>query len=1002
MASAVVALSTSFGALLKRYRRAAGLSQEELAERAGYSVGHISKLETSIRLPAPATAELLADALELAAHERSLLLRAGLNHNHNHILTMYAIPIPRAAPAPPLVNRQREVALLERLATELDVPPMALLAGVAGIGKSRLLTEAVEHGWRNGWTVLQGQSYRFGADGPFTPVLGALAAYVRGMEPARLRDALRGCSWIVRMLPELAEAGVAPMPMWEAPAEQERRLMFAAVRRFLSNIAGPAGTLLALDNLQWASADGLDLLAALMRDSAGLPLRVIGGCRLTAVDAQPSLPLLVAEMAQAGMLIVEDIEPLAPTAARELLDTLLAGTESLEAAAKEEALCRAGGNPLVLVSYARAFQASIEQGQPPSLAAPAEVAQVIRQGMGLASAVAQHTVQVMAVAGRPMRRDVVVAVAGELGHSELEVATGLDDACRARVLVEQVDGSYTFTNSLIAEVIDDDLGAAQRAYLHRMVAAALERSRDPSDAQALADHYGLAGETEKAVTHLARAGKRAEALHANAEAERYYRELVRYQEQRGQTGATAAAREHLGTVLGLMGKHDDALTELNRALREFHAVADRDGQGRAAALLGWIYGSLGRPEEGVRRLKREVAHAGLLSARSRALMFVSLARLHFLGGGYASALQAGKRATELARATQDQRLLVMAEMEHGAALDMLGRGGEDLRILEEMVIPLAEALDDPWLICQALARVTHDHLALGEFAQAGRAIARWQVIAERLEDRFLSASAGLASGELRFYLGAWKQAHSDLLRAEGALRSALPGPGHEAPAPGPSMHIVQAAWASAWLGRLLLAKGRYGEAARHLHRATALAAQGADLGPRRLVHCALGERALLEKRVDDAIALLEPLLDQPGHRDATAAEALPLLVWGHLERGAAHRAATLAAESIQRAEAAGARTALPGALCAQAGVATRQGDWRAATAALDDAVTRAQSLPYPYAEAKALAVYGWMHAVKGEPEEARQRYQQALAICARLGEQLYAERIRNALAHLEP
>jgi hypothetical protein len=67
------------------------------------------------------------------------------------------------------------------------------------------------------------------------------------------------------------------------------------------------------------------------------------------------------------------------------------------------------------------------------------------------------------------------------------------------------------------------------------------------------------------------------------------------------------------------------------------------------------------------------------------------------------------------------------------------------------------------------------------------------------------------------------------------------------------------------------------------------------------------------------------------------------------------------------------------------------------TAALDDAITLSRSIPYPYAEARALYVYGQLHASKREPEQARVYYEQALTILNHLGERLYAERIEQAL-----
>ena len=64
----------------------------------------------------------------------------------------------------------------------------------------------------------------------------------------------------MRLLPELAGGPIEPVPHWLLTPEQERRLMGQAVERFLVNIAGPAGTLLVLDDLQWAGSDALDLL----------------------------------------------------------------------------------------------------------------------------------------------------------------------------------------------------------------------------------------------------------------------------------------------------------------------------------------------------------------------------------------------------------------------------------------------------------------------------------------------------------------------------------------------------------------------------------------------------------------------------------------------------------------------------------------------------------------------------------------------------------------------
>ncbi|MBV9282576.1 MAG: AAA family ATPase, partial [Chloroflexi bacterium] len=251
----------AFGDLLKQYRRAAGMTQEALAERAGYSTVYVSMLERGRRLPLDATIQTLAGALALDARDRAALraLAGGAGHP--------AGGTAGGPSAPPLVGRERERAVLERhLAGE--GPPLLLMAGEPGIGKTSLLRETRALGASRGWRVLDGGCLRRGGQDPYAPLLEAIQRHLRDHDDDQLRADLRGCAWLVRLLPELADGPIEPLPAWSLPPERERRLMDEAVVRFLANVAGPAGTLLLLDDLQWAGVDALDLLALLARTSA--------------------------------------------------------------------------------------------------------------------------------------------------------------------------------------------------------------------------------------------------------------------------------------------------------------------------------------------------------------------------------------------------------------------------------------------------------------------------------------------------------------------------------------------------------------------------------------------------------------------------------------------------------------------------------------------------------------------------------------------------------------
>jgi len=77
VASGEEGAAPNFGGWLRRLREAAGLTQEELASRAGLTAKAISMLERGERKrPYPHTVRALADALKLSEGERAVLIKA--------------------------------------------------------------------------------------------------------------------------------------------------------------------------------------------------------------------------------------------------------------------------------------------------------------------------------------------------------------------------------------------------------------------------------------------------------------------------------------------------------------------------------------------------------------------------------------------------------------------------------------------------------------------------------------------------------------------------------------------------------------------------------------------------------------------------------------------------------------------------------------------------------------------------------------------------------------
>ncbi|MFF5172415.1 ATP-binding protein [Micromonospora sp. NPDC000089] len=137
---------TPIGELVRRHRLAAGLTQAELAQRAGIGVRTVRDLERGrSHRPQRTTAALVADALGLTAGSRAAFLASARGR---------AVPPPRrpvgprqpdpsgtptALPPPvELIGRERDLAELVGLLTADGSPPVVSLVGLAGVGKTAL------------------------------------------------------------------------------------------------------------------------------------------------------------------------------------------------------------------------------------------------------------------------------------------------------------------------------------------------------------------------------------------------------------------------------------------------------------------------------------------------------------------------------------------------------------------------------------------------------------------------------------------------------------------------------------------------------------------------------------------------------------------------------------------------------------------------------------------------------------------------------------------------
>jgi hypothetical protein len=185
----------------------------------------------------------------------------------------------------------RLLIALER--AEQGRPVMVLVAGDAGIGKTRLLAALADRARQRGDQVLVGGCLEVGDVGlPYLPLLDAFHDLTSsGGAPELLIDAVRSAPGLGRLLPEVAKAGSIAVD-WEAGLEQLQ--MFDGVRRLLARLGERSPVLLILEDLHWADQSTGDLLAFLARALRTGRVMVVGSYRSDGLPRRhPLRPLLV-------------------------------------------------------------------------------------------------------------------------------------------------------------------------------------------------------------------------------------------------------------------------------------------------------------------------------------------------------------------------------------------------------------------------------------------------------------------------------------------------------------------------------------------------------------------------------------------------------------------------------------------------------------------------------------------------------------------------------------
>lgn len=616
----------------------------------------------------------------------------------------------------PLVGRETEWgSLLRAYEAAGTAGHVVVLEGEAGIGKTRLAEEFLAYAAGRGSVTVAARCYPGETDLAYGPFVEGLSASIGGEGLAGRLEGIPGhfLAEASRLLPELAalRPGLPSPPPLAAPGAQSR--FFEGVCRVLLAVCeGPSPGVLFIDDVHWADASSLDLLAYLVRRlRPGRRLCVVLTWRGEQVPADHRLRGLVTEAQQARAATVLRLSRLDRAAVEELVGSVVGGAEGLGRRLYDET----EGLPLFVGEYLAAIVKGSLAPDEEAWSLPGGVRDLLHGRLRAVGETGWQLLNTAAVIGRSFDFDTVREASG---RSEEEAVAALEELTD-KGLVEEVKGAgerspaYDFGHEKLRALVYEETSLARRRLLHRRVAEALaRRARRRRETGPLAGqishHYRSAGQDAEAAEYFELAGEHARALYANREALAHFRAALALGHPEG-----AGLHEAIGDLHTLLGEYGEALASYEAAA----ALGDGSGLTGIERKLGGVYQRLGEWDLAESHFEAALAQGETEPAGVRARLHADLGLVAQRQGRDDLALEQASRALELAEAAGDERALTQAHN----VLGVLASGGGDLdgaRYHLERSLELAEAAGDPAARVAALNNLALAHRNGGEPEQA--------------------------------------------------------------------------------------------------------------------------------------------------------------------------------------------------------------------------------------------------------------------------------------------